>query len=64
MYDGPTEAYPVLKKVCASAPNDTIKSTFNEMYIEFRTSTSLQYTTKGFLAKYKKVKKCFDIACN
>ncbi|XP_018577861.1 cubilin-like [Anoplophora glabripennis] len=53
VYDGPTEAYPVLKKVCSFAPNDTIKSTFNEMYIEFRTST-LHYTTKGFLAKYKK----------
>ncbi|KAJ8923869.1 hypothetical protein NQ315_010451 [Exocentrus adspersus] len=53
VYDGPTEAYPKLIKICdRTMPNKTINSTFNEMYIEFRSEAS--YTTKGFMVKYRK----------
>lgn len=49
MYDGSSEKYPILETVCNSAPNGTVKSTFNKMFVV--------NTFKGFLAKYRKVKK-------
>lgn len=54
IFDGPTSAYPVLAVVCTSnKPNNTIKSTYNHMFIEL--TTSGYFTAKGFSAKYRRV---------
>ncbi|CAG9816798.1 unnamed protein product [Phaedon cochleariae] len=51
MHDGPTAGYPVIETVCGNeTPNTTIKSSFNNMFIEFRADSS----SKGFLAEYFK----------
>ncbi|KAG5893860.1 hypothetical protein JTB14_005469 [Gonioctena quinquepunctata] len=53
VHDGPSLAYPILATVCGTEiPNNTITSTYNNMYIEFVAQSS--FTTKGFLAKYSK----------
>ncbi|KAJ8975809.1 hypothetical protein NQ317_013740, partial [Molorchus minor] len=51
VYDGPTMAYPVLQKLCGNIkPNNTVQSTYNQMYIEFRAHPFIP--TKGFKAEY------------
>ncbi|KAJ3659671.1 hypothetical protein Zmor_011346 [Zophobas morio] len=53
VYDGPTIDYPILAKVCGKdAPNHTIISTTNKMYVEMVTQTDV--VAKGFLANYKR----------
>lgn len=52
VFDGPTQAYPLLKEVHNNT-NETITSSYNLMLVEFR-SKSL-FTSKGFKATYKKV---------
>ncbi|CAH1121617.1 unnamed protein product [Ceutorhynchus assimilis] len=54
VYDGPTQAYPLLKTICANTnnTNETIQSTYEHMFIEFRSDYYL--TSKGFKAKYRK----------
>ncbi|XP_025835939.1 cubilin-like, partial [Agrilus planipennis] len=51
IYDGPTQAYPTLKKLCGNQKfNGTIKSSYNHMLVEFVANYS--YTAKGFIADY------------
>ncbi|XP_045482434.1 cubilin [Harmonia axyridis] len=53
VYDGPNEAYPLLKKVCGQTkPNDTITSTHNTMFVQFKGESFV--TAKGFMAKFFK----------
>ncbi|XP_056646391.1 cubilin [Diorhabda sublineata] len=53
VHDGPSAAYPVLITACGNeTPNKTIKSSYNNMFIEFRAHTFL--TTKGFKIQYHK----------
>ncbi|RZC32589.1 cubilin, partial [Asbolus verrucosus] len=53
VYDGPTVDYPVLVKICGKdAPNGTLTSTTNTMYVEMVTNTDM--VAKGFLANYRK----------
>lgn len=50
VYDGPTAAYPVLKKICGSEKSVVLVSRTNHLYIELVTHALL--TTKGFIAHY------------
>nr|XP_008192422.1 PREDICTED: cubilin [Tribolium castaneum] len=53
IYDGPTIDFPLLAKICnKNAPNKTILTTTNQMYIEMVSQTDM--ASKGFLAKYEK----------
>ncbi|KAH0809453.1 hypothetical protein GEV33_013339 [Tenebrio molitor] len=52
VYDGPSKDYPLLAKICGKkAPNDTLLSTTNKLYLELVTDTAT--VAKGFLAKYR-----------
>jgi cubilin len=54
VYDGPSKDYPLLAKICGKkAPNDTLLSTTNKLYLELVTDTAT--VAKGFLAKYRQV---------
>ncbi|XP_066255144.1 cubilin [Euwallacea similis] len=54
VYDGPTQAYPLLKTVCGNTTigNETIRSTTENMLVEFSSNSYL--TSKGFKAFYQK----------
>ncbi|XP_050497170.1 cubilin-like [Diabrotica virgifera virgifera] len=53
IHDGPSAAYPVLQTACGSdTPNGTITSSYNNVFIEFRSHSF--FTTKGFKLKYYK----------
>lgn len=54
IFDGPTAAYPVLQEICGDAPNNSIVSSTNNMFIEMKGSH--HFPTKGFLAKYRTVR--------
>lgn len=53
VFDGPTQAYPLLQSVNATS-NRTITSSFNQLLVEFRSLG--EYTAKGFKATYKIVR--------
>ncbi|ENN74285.1 hypothetical protein YQE_09257, partial [Dendroctonus ponderosae] len=52
VYDGPTQAYPVLTTLCGNSKgNQTIHSSYEHMLVEFRSGNHL--TSKGFKAFYE-----------
>ncbi|CAH0562353.1 unnamed protein product [Brassicogethes aeneus] len=54
IYDGPYESYPLLYNACGKIkPNKTIVSTYNQVYVEFSSHSTL-FTAKGFLLKFFK----------
>jgi hypothetical protein len=61
VYDGPSKDYPLLAKICGKkAPNDTLLSTTNKLYLELVTDTAT--VAKGFLAKYRQVSICIFVS--
>jgi cubilin len=61
VYDGPSKDYPLLAKICGKkAPNHTLLSTTNKLYVELVTDTVT--VAKGFLAKYRQVSVCIFVS--
>lgn len=52
VYDGPSSAYPELVYITNKAPNETIRSTYNNLFVVFA-SSGLSITAKGFKASYQ-----------
>lgn len=53
VYDGPSSAYPVLAFLSGDrTPNETIRSTYNHLFVEMATSVFKSFTAKGFKASY------------
>ncbi|XP_050313173.1 cubilin-like isoform X2 [Anthonomus grandis grandis] len=54
VYDGPTQAYPLLDTICNNTvnPNKTIRSSTDNMLVEFKSDST--FTSKGFKAFFRR----------